>query len=76
MSKLYDSIDERLTAFIEKQKMFFVATAPSGDEGHVNAHMILGLLATVETGLVALDIPHGAGGVTAAVAHLADGLRD
>ena len=36
MSKLYDSIDERLTAFIEKQKMFFVATAPSGDEGHVN----------------------------------------
>lgn len=47
-----------------------------GHMGHVNAHMILGLLATVETGLVALDIPHGAGGVTAAVAHLADGLRD
>ncbi|WP_300543065.1 pyridoxamine 5'-phosphate oxidase family protein [Maricaulis sp.] len=36
MSKLYDSIDDRLTAFIERQKMFFVATAPSGDEGHVN----------------------------------------
>jgi len=36
MSKLYDSIDDRLAAFIEKQKMFFVATAPSGDEGHVN----------------------------------------
>lgn len=36
MSKLYDSIDDRLTAFIERQKMFFVATAPSGAEGHVN----------------------------------------
>jgi hypothetical protein len=36
MGKLYDAIDDRLTAFIEQQKMFFVATAPSGDEGHVN----------------------------------------
>lgn len=35
MSKLYDSIDERVTAFIEAQKMFFIATAPSG-HGHVN----------------------------------------
>tara|TARA_R110002051_G_scaffold165688_2_gene236578 strand:+ start:45641 stop:46198 length:558 start_codon:yes stop_codon:yes gene_type:complete len=35
MGKLYDSIDERVTAFIEAQKMFFVATAPSG-HGHVN----------------------------------------
>jgi hypothetical protein len=35
MSKLYESIDERVTAFIEAQKMFFVATAPSG-HGHVN----------------------------------------
>ena len=36
MSKLYDTIDDRLAAFIGKQKMFFVATAPSGDGGHVN----------------------------------------
>ena len=35
MGKLYDSIDERVTGFIEAQKMFFVATAPSG-HGHVN----------------------------------------
>ncbi|WP_417494465.1 pyridoxamine 5'-phosphate oxidase family protein [Maricaulis sp.] len=35
MSKVYDSIDERVTGFIEAQKMFFVATAPSG-HGHVN----------------------------------------
>lgn len=36
MGKLYDQIDDRLKAFIEAQKMFFVATAPSGTGGHVN----------------------------------------
>jgi len=35
--------------------------------GHVNAPMVLGTLATVETGLQALGIPHGKGGVQAAV---------
>jgi alanine-glyoxylate transaminase/serine-glyoxylate transaminase/serine-pyruvate transaminase len=35
--------------------------------GHVNAPMILGTLAAVEMGLVALGIPHGKGGVQAAV---------
>lgn len=34
--------------------------------GHVNAHMTLGLLAVMEAGLTALDIPHGAGAVEAA----------
>ena len=29
-------IDERLQGFIESQHMFFVATAPSGPEGHIN----------------------------------------
>ncbi|WP_292284817.1 aminotransferase class V-fold PLP-dependent enzyme [Marivita sp.] len=37
-----------------------------GHMGHVNAHMILGLLGVVEAGLGALDIPHTPGGVTAA----------
>ncbi|EPX85408.1 pyridoxal-phosphate-dependent aminotransferase family protein [Salipiger mucosus] len=37
-----------------------------GHMGHVNAHMILGLLGVVEAGLHALDIPHGRGGVAAA----------
>ena len=37
-----------------------------GHMGHVNAHMILGLLGTVEAGLRALGVPHGAGGVSAA----------
>ena len=36
MAKVFDQIDEGLRAFIEAQTMFFVATAPSGDGGHVN----------------------------------------
>ena len=37
-----------------------------GHMGHVNAHMVMGLLGCVEAGLGALDIPHATGGVTAA----------
>ena len=37
-----------------------------GHMGHVNVHMILGLLGVVEAGLGALDIPHRAGGASAA----------
>ncbi len=36
MAKLHDTIDDRITAFIEAQKIFFVATAPSTGDGHVN----------------------------------------
>ncbi|MEM9232755.1 MAG: pyridoxamine 5'-phosphate oxidase family protein [Pseudomonadota bacterium] len=36
MGKIYEQIDDRVRAFIEAQKMFFVATAPRSDEGHVN----------------------------------------
>jgi hypothetical protein len=36
MGKIYEHIDERLAAFIAKQKMFFVGTAPLSGEGHVN----------------------------------------
>jgi hypothetical protein len=36
MGKTYDGIDARLRAFVERQPVFFVATAPSGDDGHVN----------------------------------------
>lgn len=39
--------------------------------GHVNAAMVIGALGAIETALKALDIPHGAGGVDAAVAALA-----
>ncbi|SEN04455.1 alanine-glyoxylate transaminase / serine-glyoxylate transaminase / serine-pyruvate transaminase [Roseovarius tolerans] len=37
-----------------------------GHMGHVNAHMILGALGAIESGLIALDIPHGPGGMAAA----------
>ncbi len=35
--------------------------------GHVNAPMILGVLGAIETGLVALGVPHGKGGAQAAI---------
>ena len=36
MGKTYNAIDDKLAAFIAKQKMFFVATAPLSPDGHVN----------------------------------------
>ena len=36
MAKVFEEIDDKLREFIEAQSMFFVATAPSGDGGHVN----------------------------------------
>ena len=36
MGKVFDEIDDRLTGWIAAQQLFFVATAPSGDGGHVN----------------------------------------
>ncbi|MFF2371996.1 pyridoxamine 5'-phosphate oxidase family protein [Agromyces sp. NPDC058110] len=36
MGKLFDSIDDRLQAWIEAQPMWFVATAPLSEDGHVN----------------------------------------
>jgi alanine-glyoxylate transaminase / serine-glyoxylate transaminase / serine-pyruvate transaminase len=43
--------------------------------GHVNAPMILGTLGVVEVGLHALDIPHGKGGLEAAVAWLGESVH-
>ena len=43
--------------------------------GHVNAPMILGTLGVVEVGLKALRIPHGTGGVQAAVEWLGESVR-
>jgi len=36
MAKTFTTIDAKLRAFIEQQKMFFVATAPLMREGHIN----------------------------------------
>jgi hypothetical protein len=36
MGKVYDDIDEKLVAWIGRQRMFFVGTAPLAAAGHVN----------------------------------------
>src|ERR671921_1073260 len=36
MGKVYDAIDDKLAAWIGRQRLFFVGTAPSGAGGHVN----------------------------------------
>ena len=36
MSEVFDELDEKLIAFIRRQKLFFVATAPLSAEGSVN----------------------------------------
>ena len=36
MGKVHDGISEELRAFLERQPMFFVATAPLAADGHVN----------------------------------------
>ena len=59
-----------------------IGLGPLGDHafriahmGHVNAPMTLGTLGAIETGLAALDIPHGKGGVSAAVDYLSSRLK-
>lgn len=44
-----------------------------GHMGHVNAHMVLGVLGTMEAGLSALGVPHGKGALAAAAGVLARG---
>lgn len=44
-----------------------------GHMGHVNGQMIMAMLGGVQTGLTALDIPHGKGAVEAAAQVLAQG---
>ena len=36
MGKIFDTIDDKLAAWVEKQHLFFVATAPLAADGHVN----------------------------------------
>ncbi|MCQ0093954.1 alanine--glyoxylate aminotransferase family protein [Roseovarius sp. M141] len=44
-----------------------------GHMGHVNAHMVLGVLSSIEAGLIALDIRHGSGALGAAAEVIARG---
>jgi alanine-glyoxylate transaminase / serine-glyoxylate transaminase / serine-pyruvate transaminase len=43
--------------------------------GHINAPMVLGTLGVIEMGLDALRIPHGKGGVQAAIEWLSESVR-
>ena len=36
MGKVFDGIDDKLGAWMERQRLFFVATAPLAADGHVN----------------------------------------
>ena len=75
MGKVHPAIDDRLRKFIERQRLFFVATAPSGSGGHVNLSPkgIAGTFAVVDAHTVAyLDIT-ASGAET--IAHLRDNGR-
>ncbi len=75
MGRIYDCIDERLATWIARQPLFFVGTAPSGDDGHVNVSPKgpIGSLRVIDAHTVAyLDIV-GSGAET--IAHLRDNGR-
>ena len=36
MAKVFDEITDHIRAWVERQHMFFVATAPLAGDGHVN----------------------------------------
>ena len=75
MGKLYEAIDDRLREFILGQAVFFVATAPSGPDGHVNVSPkgMKGCLAVLDEHRVAYLDYTGSGAET--IAHLRDNGR-
>lgn len=68
--KVHENIDRRLREFIVSQPMFFVATAPTGAEGHVNVSPkgMAGTFAVLDDLRVAYLDFHGSGAET--IAHL------
>jgi Pyridoxamine 5'-phosphate oxidase len=75
MSNVYERIDDRLRDFLDRQHVFFVATAPSGDNGSVNVSPkgIAGTFVVIDDHTVAyLDIT-ASGAET--IAHLRDNGR-
>ncbi len=75
MGRTYEAIDERLARFFDRQHVFFVGTAPSGSDGHVNVSPkgLDGTFAVLDHHTVAyLDLT-GSGVET--IAHLEDNGR-
>ncbi|MEU4469836.1 pyridoxamine 5'-phosphate oxidase family protein [Micromonospora sp. NPDC023888] len=75
MGKVYPEIDGRLRDFIADQPVFFVATAPSGADGHVNVSPkgMRGTFVILGPHRVAYLDYHGSGAET--IAHLRDNGR-
>jgi hypothetical protein len=75
VGRTYDTVDERLAAWLEGQPVFFVATAPLDPEGHVNLSPKgnRGELAVLDGHRVAYLEQTGSGIET--VAHLRDNGR-
>ena len=75
MGRTYERIDERLRAWIARQPLFFVGTAPRADDGHVNVSPKgpIGTLRVLDDHTVAyLDVV-GSGAET--IAHLHENGR-
>src|SRR5919106_6224652 len=75
MGRVYEHIDERLAAWIGRQPMFFVASAPLDSDGHVNVSPKgpIGTLRVIDDHTVAyLDVV-GSGAET--IAHLRENGR-
>jgi hypothetical protein len=75
MGKTFATLNETLGAFVRRQHVFFVATAPSGPGGHVNVSPkgLAGTLAVVDHSTVAYIDVAGSGVET--IAHLRDNGR-
>ncbi|GAA0800866.1 pyridoxamine 5'-phosphate oxidase family protein [Spirilliplanes yamanashiensis] len=75
MGKVYERIDGRLAGFIAAQRMFFVATAPTGPGGRVNVSPkgMTGTFAVLGEHRVAYLDWHGSGAET--IAHLRENGR-
>ena len=75
MGQIYDRIEPQMAAWIVRQPMFFVATAPTGSDGHVNVSPKgpIGTLRLLDEHTLAyLDLV-GSGAET--IAHLRDNGR-
>lgn len=75
MGKTFASLNETLAGFVERQAVFFVATAPSGGDGHVNLSPkgLAGTLRVVDHSTVAYIDVVGSGVET--IAHLRENGR-
>jgi hypothetical protein len=74
MGKVYDGIDAKLADWIAAQRLFFVATAPSGSGGHVNCSPKGGDTLRV-LGPHALAFVDGGGSGIETISHLRDNGR-